>query len=187
MAAERSLWMLFFALCASGSDSNLQRRRLCRRVSKILSFGRVNRQRRQYSWRFWAELLLLPQFQGIIRSLRTPRRFWAAPRTQGLWEKDVCGLWRAMGKVYPDWEEKQYLQHFRVSKDTFWYLCGKYGRYFHKQTTQLRKPLPPAKRLAILLHWLAHGNSYSEVAVLYAVGNICITLTVLLCVFKLLG
>ena len=76
-----------------------------------------------------------------------------------------------MGKVYPDWEEKQYLQHFRVSKDTFWYLCGKYGRYFHKQTTQLRKPLPPAKRLAILLHWLAHGNSYSEVAVLYAVGK----------------
>lgn len=31
--------------------------------------------------------------------------------------------------------------------------------------------MPAAKRLAILLHWLAHGNSYSEVAALYAVGK----------------
>ena len=32
---------------------------------------------------------------------------------------DVFLLWRSMGRIYPDWEEKQYLQHFRVSKDSF--------------------------------------------------------------------
>ena len=43
-------------------------------------------------------LLALPPFQDIIRSLRAPWRFWTAPREQGFWEKDVCMLWRNMGK-----------------------------------------------------------------------------------------
>ena len=50
----------------------------------------------------WSSLLALPPFHDIIRSLRAPRRFWAAPREQGFWEKDVCLLWRNMGKTYPD-------------------------------------------------------------------------------------
>ena len=32
---------------------------------------------------------------------------------------DVLLLWRSMGRIFPYWEEKQYLQHFRVSKDSF--------------------------------------------------------------------
>ena len=76
-----------------------------------------------------------------------------------------------MGRIYPDWEDKQYLQHFRVSKDTFWYLCQTYGKHFKKQTTHLRRPLLPSKRLAIVLHWLAQANSYSELAAMYTVGK----------------
>ena len=83
----------------------------------------------------------------------------------------MCLLWRSMGRIYPDWEENQYLQHFRVSKDSFWYLCQTYGKYFKKQTTHLRRPLPPPKRLAIVLHWLAQANSYSELAAMYAIGK----------------
>ena len=63
-----------------------------------------------------------PPFQDVVRSIRASRRFWAAPREQGMWEKDVCFLWRSMGRKYPDWEDSQYLQHFRISKDTFWFL-----------------------------------------------------------------
>ena len=96
---------------------------------------------------------------------------WATPREQGFWEKDVCLLWRSMGRIYPDWEDKQYLPDFRVSKDTFWYLCQTYGKHFKKQTTHLRRPLLPSKRLAIVLHWLAQANSYSELAAMYAVGK----------------
>ena len=48
-------------------------------------------------------------FQDIIRSLRAPRRFWAAPKQHGFWEKDVCEMCRRMGRRYPDWEESQYL------------------------------------------------------------------------------
>ena len=74
-----------------------------------------------------------------------------------------------MGRIYPHWEEKQYLQHFRVSKDSFWYLCQTYGK--KKQTTCLRHPLPPPNRLAIVLYWLAQANSYCELATMYAIGK----------------
>ena len=83
----------------------------------------------------------------------------------------MCLLWRNVGKVYPDWEQNCYLQHFRMSKDTFWYLCQTYGKYFEKATTQLRRPLVPAKRMAIVLHWLAQASSYSELAAMYAIGK----------------
>ena len=39
-----------------------------------------------------------------------------------MWEKDVCLLWRTIGRKYPDWEDAQYLQHFCMSKDMFWCL-----------------------------------------------------------------
>ena len=104
-------------------------------------------------------------------SIQAPCHFWAAPRQQGLWEKDMCLLWRSMGRNYPDWEDSQYLQHFRVLKDTFWFLSQIYGKYFTKEDTRLRHAIPAAKRLAIVLHWLAHASSFSQLAVLYAVGK----------------
>ena len=146
-----------------------ERRNHRRSLGNVLNRHRsMRRSRVAQSTSFWSSLLFLPPFQQVIRSLRSPRRFWAAPREQGFWEKDVCLLWRSMGRIYPDWEENQYLQHFRVSKDSFWYLCQTYGKYFKKQTTRLRRPLPPPKRLAIVLHWSSLRTS-SNVALVVTV------------------
>ena len=76
-----------------------------------------------------------------------------------------------MGRNYPDWEQNCYLQHFRMSKDTFWYLCQTYGKYFEKATTQLQLLLAPAKRMAITLHCLAQASSFSELGAVYAIGK----------------
>ena len=166
------LWITLFSRlqsCVTVGDRRIRRRRLSYDVlhQRCLprSHGSLSRSLS------WSSLLVLPPFQDVIRSLRAPRRFWAAPREQGFWEKDVCLLWRNMGKIYPDWEQNCYLQHFRMSKDTFWYLCQTYGKYFEKATTQLRRPLVPAKRVAIVLHWLAQASSFSELAALYAIGK----------------
>ena len=86
----------------------------------------------------------------------------------------MCLLWRNMGKIYPDWEQNCYLQHFRMSKDTFWYLCQTYGKYFEKATTQLRRPFVPVKRIAIVLHWLTQASSFSELTALYAIGKLTV-------------
>ena len=104
---------------------------------------------------FASLLLVLPPFQLMVCSLRALRQFWAAPRGQGFWEKNVRGLWCEMRRSFPDWEENQNLQHFRPSKDTLWYLIQTFGKYFEKQDTHLRRAVPPAKRLAVVLHWLA--------------------------------
>ena len=58
-----------------------------------------------------------------------------------------------------------------MSKDTFWYFAQTFGKYFEKQDTHLRRALPPAKRLAVVLHWLAQASSFSELAALYAIGK----------------
>ena len=76
-----------------------------------------------------------------------------------------------MGRPHPDWEEKQYLQHFRMSKDTFWYLSQRFGKYFKKESTHLRRAIPPAKRLDVVLHWLAQASSFSELAALYGIAK----------------
>ena len=89
-------------------------------------------------------LLVLPLFQQSIRSLRAPRRFWAAPRGQGFWEKNIRGLSCEMGRSHPDWDENQYLQHFRMSRDTFWYLVQTFGKYFKNRIRicNVHYPLP---------------------------------------------
>ena len=46
-----------------------------------------------------------------------------------------------------------------------------FDKYFEKQDTHLRRVLPPAKRLAVVLHWLAQASSFSELAALYAIGK----------------
>ena len=168
---HRSLVDLLFSLYQLGGGCANHRNRL-RRTMFVLRRQRCLWRSRELLSRlfFVPSLLALPPFQDIIRSLRAPRRFWAAPRQRGFWEKDVCEMWRRMGRRYPDWEESQYL-HFRMSKDTFWYLSQMYGKYLEKETTHLRRALPQAKRLAIVLHWLAQASSFAQIAALYAIGK----------------
>ena len=118
------MWINLFSLAQPSSAYRARRIRLRRLSYNVLDQRRPPSSRGSLSRLLsWSSLLVLPPFQDMVRSLRAPRRFWAAPREQGFWEKDVCLLWRNMGKIYPDWEENCYLQHFRMSKDTFWYLC----------------------------------------------------------------
>ena len=173
------MWINLFSLAQPSSAYRARRIRLRRLSYNVLDQRRPPSSRGSLSRLLsWSSLLVLPPFQDMVRSLRAPRRFWAAPREQGFWEKDVCLLWRNMGKIYPDWEENCYLQHFRMSKDTFWYLCQTFGKHFRKETTQLRRPLVPAKRMAILLHWLAQASSFSELAAMYAIGKSTVAVVV---------
>ena len=138
------------------------RRIRCRRLSydvlhqRCLPRSHVSLSR-MLSW----SLLVLPPFQDVIRSL------WAAPREQGFWEKNVCLLWRNMGKIYPDWEQNCYLQHFRMSKDTFWYLCQTYGKYFEKTTTQLRLVLSDSAFFTITIVAKAIFTTFDSITIVH--------------------
>ena len=79
--------------------------------------------------------------------------------------------WMNMGEEFPDYEETQYINHYRMTKGTFWFLCGRYGKLLEKETTQLRQPVPYPKRLAIVLHWMAHCLTFTQLAALYAIAK----------------
>ena len=168
MAVLSFLCFLLLSSFRHRAGHTVQRIRLRTRYSimrqRYLRRSRPSAQLRQVSTFAVFSQVLLPLH-------RASRRFWAAPRRLGFWEKDVCRLWRRMGRSYPDWENNQYVQNFRMSKDTFWFLSQTYKKYFEREDTHMRRAIPATKRIAILLHWLAHSSSFSQLAVLYALGK----------------
>lgn len=112
-----------------------------------------------------------PHTLRLVKKLKRNRRFWTAPRGPGFWEKDVRGTWVELGNLHADWEDVQYLQRYRMTKATFWYLYRRYGWRLEKERTKLRNPIAADKRFAITIHWLAHSSSFSELAVLYRVAK----------------
>ena len=79
--------------------------------------------------------------------------------------------WVNMGEQFPDYEEAQYINHYRMTKGTFQFLCERYGKMLKKQTTRLRQPIPYPKRLAIVIHWMAHCLTFTQLAALYAIAK----------------
>ena len=81
------LWITLFSRlqsCVTVGDRRIRRRRLS---YDVLHQRCLPRSRGSLSRLLsWSSLLVLPPFQDTIRSLRAPRRFWAAPREQGFWE-----------------------------------------------------------------------------------------------------
>ena len=151
------------------SHSTSENLKYTRRRSTFIGRRRSRNRKRLLLQLMSTVLLLSPAVQPYLRS---PRRFWCADRgLHGFWETEVNLNWITMGNQFADWEEKQYLYHYRVSKATFLYLCNSYGKYMKKKDTKLRKAVPFAKRFAIVLHWLAHSLSFMQVSALYAVAK----------------
>ena len=76
-----------------------------------------------------------------------------------------------MGQQYPDWEDGQYVQHLKMTRDTFWRLYCKYGHLLEQQVICLRLPVASEKRLAISLHFLTQGLLLAQLSLMYGVGK----------------
>ena len=121
-------------------------------------------------------LLLCSADQRLLRRLiadRLKRRFWAAPRGDAVRESQFLGTFRVVGFEYgcPDWEDKEHMEHLWLTKDNFFRLHARYGCFVERQVTRFRLPVSSQKRIALTLHFLAHGGSFSQVALLYGIGK----------------
>ena len=69
-----------------------------------------------------------------------------------------------------------WVENFRVSKETFQYLCDKLGSLISRQNTQLRKCVSVKKRVAITLYCLATCSEYRTLAHLFGLARstICV-------------
>ena len=105
---------------------------------------------------------MIVNFIMFFVSFRMEKRFWVATRVEHFWEKDVMGTWVSHSAGFPDWEDNQYVETYRMTKDTFGYLCRRHGKLMKKQNTRIHCPVPFQKRLTIVIHWLAQDLSFSQ-------------------------
>ena len=92
---------------------------------------------------------------------RRRRVTWVYPRPQGWFEEMyenpvMFSLWK---------------NDFRVSKETFDYICQLVGPYLSRQNTRFRKAIPVNKRIGIAMWRLGTGNSYRTTGITFGQGK----------------
>lgn len=98
---------------------------------------------------------------GVRSNVRIRTRPWTTTTSTDWWERVV------MTEFQPsDWLDK-----FRMSRDTFFYLCDKLRPRLARQDTSFRLALPVEKRVAVALWRLASNVEYRTISTLFGVGK----------------
>ena len=104
MAFTLLLWIYLLSLFRHCIHPGLRRNRHRGTSSVVHPQQAWCRSRRVQSRSQFNSMMFFPPFQELTCSIQAPRHFWAAPREQGIWEKDMCFLWRTMGRKYLTWK-----------------------------------------------------------------------------------
>ncbi|KAL2089152.1 hypothetical protein ACEWY4_016051 [Coilia grayii] len=84
---------------------------------------------------------------------------WTHPRTTHWW--DV---------IVPTFNRRQFVKNFRVSPETFDYMCRRLGPTIGRRDTNYRLCIPVHKRVGMALWKLATNNEYRTISHLFGVG-----------------
>ena len=101
-------------------------------------------------------------------------------RSNHFWERAVQYVFKGS-----DW-----LENFRMSNETFDYLCNKLRRYIGRQSTNMRRPISVEHRVAVTLWYLSTGSGFRSVAWLFGISKSSVSIivrkhaTLLLAFFK---
>ena len=106
-----------------------------------------------------AVMLSIQQQNNINHRKR--KTMWVYPRPQFWFEQLVVN----------HYQDHLWREHFRVSRDTFEYICGLVGPQLIRQNTILRQAITVEKRVSVALWRLATGNSYRTVGLTFGIGR----------------
>ncbi|XP_070819612.1 uncharacterized protein [Chaetodon trifascialis] len=95
-----------------------------------------------------------------FQNRRRKQSVWAVNRASEWWDVTVPGL-----------TSTQWVQNFRMSEETFSFLCNKLRPAMERQDTTFRECVPLKKRVAIALWKLATGSEYRSIGHLFGVSN----------------
>lgn len=98
---------------------------------------------------------------GIRSNVRIRTRPWTTTASTDWWERVVMTEFQP-----PDWLDK-----FRMSRETFFYLCDRLRPRLTRQDTTFRLALPVEKRVAVALWRLASNVEYRTISALFGVGK----------------
>ncbi|KAJ8374508.1 hypothetical protein SKAU_G00050880 [Synaphobranchus kaupii] len=87
-------------------------------------------------------------------------RPWSITESTDWWERIVM----------KEFQPRDWLEKFRMSKDTFFTLCTKLQPRLARMNTNFRQALPLEKRVAVALWRLATNVEYRTISVLFGVG-----------------
>ncbi|KAI1898755.1 hypothetical protein AGOR_G00075640 [Albula goreensis] len=127
-----------------------------RRIDDENSYMRLRRQRVASKQRLKSLLHNRRQRRLIFsKSLRSPLT-WSYPRSDDWWTEIAC-----------NYTDDQWLQDFRLSRETFSYICVNIRGLMEKKDTNFRLCIPLKKRVAIALFKLASTAEYRLIGGLF--------------------
>ena len=103
----------------------------------------------------------------ICAHLTVDRSVWSHERSSTWWDRIVN----------QSFDEGDWLENFRMSRDTFLYLCSEL-KSLEKRDTVMRKAIPLEQRVAIALWRLATNGDYRTIAHLLGVSRASVCLIV---------
>ncbi|XP_061552402.1 putative nuclease HARBI1 isoform X1 [Phycodurus eques] len=116
---------------------------------------------RQYFFQRQRRMMMMMMAGSIRSNAHIRTRPWTTVPSTDWWERVV------MTEFQPsDWLDK-----FRMSRETFFYLCEKLRSRLTRQDTSFRLALPVEKRVAVALWRLASNVEYRTISALFGVGK----------------
>ena len=96
------------------------------------------------------------------------RSLWCKERSSHWWQHIVHRSFTAN-----DWNE-----NFRMSHATFLYVCNQLRPFIEKSDTQMRKCIPPERRVAVTLWFLATNADYRTIGHLFGISKASVCLVI---------
>ena len=97
--------------------------------------------------------------------MRIPREVWNLDRSMNWWNQIALNTFTRR-----DW-----MENFRISRETFLYICNQLEHSIRKCNTRLRRAISVQHRVAITLCVLATPSEYRSIAHIFGVarGTVC--------------
>ena len=147
------LWFYFFLL--------KRRKRIGRQRKKCTIQIRKINDLREMVRKQWKNTVNASLTITLLYGCLTNRDVWS-------WFKPNHSYWVISSQ---QWTARMWIEHLRMKKETFLYLCRDLAPFLEKQQTRFRETIPVSKRIAIALWRLASGHDYRSLGQLFGVGQ----------------
>ena len=117
---------------------------------------------------FVAVIPLLLLNRDLLHMHSTTRNEWVRERSTFWWEQIVNVTFTPR-----DW-----ISNFRMSHQTFLYICNQLSSHIQRKATVMRTPISVEQRVAVTLWYLATGTDYRTISHLFGISKSSVCLIV---------
>ena len=152
--ADAQVFLSFYFFLLKRRKRMLRRRRSSGNIRKINSL-------REMVERHW---------RSTVNSSLTIMMLYGCLSNRDVWScfKPNHSYWQTS---IQQWTSRMWVEHLRMKKETFLYLCRDLEPFLKKKRTRFRESIPVSNRIAMALWRLATGMDYRSIGQLFGVGR----------------